>query len=271
LRAHLIARLPDYARPLFVRIRGEIEMTTTFKQKKIDLVKQGFDPKTTEDAIYFNNPQTRAFVRLDPALYDRILAGEVKLSGGREEPVSPAPMTSQPADVLSLWRTAGPEKWFNKDDTFDADIRARFLTLYESAAAGALTAWETHADGALALILVLDQFPRNMFRGSARAFATDAMARGVADRAIAKGFDQSVGLPERRFFYLPFMHSENLADQERCIALCKAAGDSEGVAYAETHADIIRLFKRFPHRNEALGRGSSADEEAFLASGGFAG
>jgi fatty-acyl-CoA synthase len=273
LRAHLVARLPDYARPLFVRIRGEIEMTTTFKQKKIDLVKQGFDPKTTEDAIYFNDPQTRGFVRLDPALYNRILTGEAKLSGGREEPapVAPAPRTPGPADVRSFWRAAGPEKWFNKDDRFDADIRARFLPLYESAAAGALAAWETHAEGAFALILVLDQFPRNMFRGSARAFATDAVARAVADRAIAKGFDQSVGLPERRFFYLPFMHSENLTDQERCIALCKAAGDADGVAYAETHADIIRLFKRFPHRNEALGRGSSVDEEAFLASGGFAG
>jgi uncharacterized protein (DUF924 family) len=263
--------LPDYARPLFVRIRGQIEMTTTFKQKKIDLVKQGFDPKTTEDAIYFNDPQTRAFVRLDPALYNRILAGEVKLSGGREEPVSPAPMTPQPADVLSFWRAAGPEKWFNKDDTFDADIRARFLPLYESAAAGALAAWETHADGALALNLVLDQFPRNMFRGSARAFATDAMARAVAERAIAKGFDRSVSLPERRFFYLPFMHSEDLADQERSIALCETAGDADGVAYARTHADIIRRFKRFPHRNQVLGRKSSADEEAFLAGGGFAG
>jgi len=139
LRAHLVARLPDYARPLFVRIRGEIEMTTTFKQKKIDLVKQGFDPKATEDAIYFNDPQTRAFVRLDSALYSRILAGEVKLSGIREEPtpVASAPVTPRPADVLSFWRFAGPEKWFNKDDALDADIRERFLPRYESAAAGA--------------------------------------------------------------------------------------------------------------------------------------
>jgi uncharacterized protein (DUF924 family) len=173
--------------------------------------------------------------------------------------------------VLSFWRAAGPEKWFNKDDTLDADIRARFLPLYESAVAGALAAWETHANGAFALILLLDQFPRNMFRGSARAFATDAMARAVAERAIAKGFDQSVGLPERRFFYLPFMHSEDLADQERSIALCEAAGDADGVAYARIHADIIRRFKRFPHRNQALGRKSSADEEIFLADGGFAG
>jgi uncharacterized protein (DUF924 family) len=96
------------------------------------------------------------------------------------------------------------------------------------------------------------------------------MARAVADRAIANGFDRSFGLPERRFFYLPFMHAENWADQERCIALCKAAGDQDGLAYAQTHADVIRRFKRFPHRNEALGRATTPEERAFLEGGGFA-
>src|SRR5262249_32497952 len=157
------------------------------------------------------------------------------------------------------WRGAGPDKWFNKDDSFDATVRARFASLHEAAAAGRLTAWEGNAAGALALIIVLDQFPRNMFRGSAKAFATDAVARTIADRAIAHGFDRSTPLPERRFFYLPFMHSEDPADQQRCIALCEAAGDTEGIEYAKTHADIIRQFKRFPHRNAVLGRATTAD------------
>lgn len=173
--------------------------------------------------------------------------------------------------MLAFWRAGGPDKWFDKDDAFDAEIGARFLATYESAAAGRLTTWEQSSEGALALIIVLDQFPRNMFRGSARAFATDATARAVADRAIVNGFDQSFALPERRFFYLPFMHAENMADQERCIALCKAAGDQEGFAYAQTHADIIRRFKRFPHRNAALGRATTREERAFLEDGGFAG
>jgi fatty-acyl-CoA synthase len=265
LRTHLVWRLPDYARPLFLRIRSEIETTTTFKQKKIDLVKEGFDPGKTSEAIYFNDPQTRAFVRLDAALYERILAGAVKLSGGREE------FAPRFDDVLAFWRAAGPDKWFEADAAFDAEIRAKFLVVYEAAAAGQLAQWEMSAEGALALLIVLDQFPRNMFRASARAFATDALARDIAERAIDHGFDGRLPLPERRFFYLPFMHAENMVDQERCIALCKAAGDTEGVAFAETHADIIRRFGRFPHRNGALGRATTADEQAFLAAGGFAG
>jgi fatty-acyl-CoA synthase len=264
LRTHFTERLPEYARPLFLRIRGEIEVTATFKQKKIDLVKQGFDPTKTSDALYFNDPQTRAFVRLDKTLYERILSGEVKVTGPREAG------TPEPADVLAFWRAAGPDKWFNRDDAFDAEIRARFLTTYELASGGRLATWERSAEDALALTIVLDQFPRNMFRGSARAFAADAMARAVADRAIANRFDRSFSFPERRLFYLPFLHSENLADQERCIALCKAAGDQEGLSYAQTHADVIRRFKRFPHRNEALGRATTPDERAFLEGGGFA-
>jgi uncharacterized protein (DUF924 family) len=176
-----------------------------------------------------------------------------------------------PADILAFWRDAGPSRWFTRDGEFDATVRTRFLAVHDAAAAGLLAAWEDTADGAMALLIVLDQFPRNMFRGSARAYASDALARAVAGRALARGFDLRFANPERRFFYLPFMHSEDLADQERCLSLCAAAADREGVDYAVIHADIIRRFGRFPHRNEALGRTTTAEEAAFLAAGGFAG
>ena len=176
-----------------------------------------------------------------------------------------------PAEVLAFWRAAGPDKWFERDDAFDGEIRARFLDTYEAAAAGRLAAWEDDPEGALALLIVLDQFPRNMFRGDARTYAVDPLARAVADRSIAGGFDRRYQPPERQFFYLPFAHSQNLADQERCVALNRAAADEEGVKWAELHADIIRRFGRFPHRNPVLGRATTADEQAFLDSGGFAG
>ena len=179
-------------------------------------------------------------------------------------------MTS-PAEVVAFWRAAGPKQWFAKDDGFDADIKARFLTTYESAAAGELAAWETTAEGALALVLVLDQFPRNMFRNDARAFAADAIARAVADRAIAQKFDISVPAAERVFFYLPFEHSEALADQDRCIALVCAIGNADLLRWAELHADIIRRFGRFPHRNAVLGRITTPAERAYLDDDGFAG
>jgi uncharacterized protein (DUF924 family) len=174
-------------------------------------------------------------------------------------------------DVLAYWRALGPERWFETDAAVDADIREKFHGLHAAASAGMLRHWEGDASGALALILVLDQFPRNMFRGSAAAFATDPQARAVADRAIARGFDRQFTIPERRFFYLPYMHSEALADQERCCELCRAADDGEGVKFAELHADIIRRFGRFPHRNAVLGRVTTPEEQAFLASGGFGG
>ena len=176
-----------------------------------------------------------------------------------------------PAEVLAFWRAAGPDKWFEKDDAFDAEIRERFFHTYTAAAAGRLAAWEQDPESALALVIVLDQFPRNMFRGDARTYAADPLARAVADRAIAGGFDQRYAPPERQFFYLPLTHSENLADQERCVALNRAAGDEEGVKWAELHVDIIRRFGRFPHRNRALGRVTTPEEQAFLDAGGFAG
>ena len=173
--------------------------------------------------------------------------------------------------VLAFWREAGHDKWFKSDTAFDEAIRARFLNTYEAAAAGKLSEWETTREDALALVIVLDQFPRNMFRGSARAFAADPLALSVAQRAIERGFDIATPVEERAFFYLPFEHSEQLTDQERCCALFRTTGDADLVKWAELHADIIRRFGRFPHRNAVLGRATSADEQAFLDSGGFAG
>lgn len=175
-----------------------------------------------------------------------------------------------PQSVLAFWRAAGSQKWYAADAAFDAEIRTRFLSVYEAAAAGHL-AWDDTPEGALALIIVLDQFPRNMFRGSARAFAADALARRIAARAIDRGFDQRFAAPERCLFYLPFEHSESLADQERCVALNRASHDADAVKWAELHADIIRRFGRFPHRNRALGRATTPDEQAFLDGGGFSG
>jgi uncharacterized protein (DUF924 family) len=174
-------------------------------------------------------------------------------------------------DVLAFWRAAGQQKWFAKNDAFDAEIKSRFLPTYEAAAKGALADWEAAPDSALALTIVLDQFPRNMFRRDARAFATDATARAVADRALARGFDQQVPEDQRLFFYLPFEHSETVADQDRCCALVKALGNADLLHWAELHADIIRRFGRFPHRNAVLGRNTTPAEKAYLDSDGFAG
>jgi uncharacterized protein (DUF924 family) len=176
-----------------------------------------------------------------------------------------------PADILTFWRAAGPKRWFNKDAAFDAEVRARFFAVWEAARDGRLKAWEDSDDGALALILVLDQFPRNLFRDDARAFSTDPEALALARRAVARGVDARVDPALRAFVYLPFMHSENLADQERCVALCRAVGLTDNIDFAVEHADIIRRFGRFPHRNRVLGRATTPEEAAFLAGGGFGG
>jgi uncharacterized protein (DUF924 family) len=176
-----------------------------------------------------------------------------------------------PEAILAFWRAAGPEKWFTRDAAFDSAVAVRFLSAYRAAAAGNLQAWENEPESALALVIVLDQFPRNMFRGQPEVFAADALARAVSDRAIARDFDRQVPEGERQFFYLPFMHSELAADQDHCLALTWALGDANLVKYAEQHADIIRRFGRFPHRNAILGRDSTREEQAFLEAGGFAG
>jgi uncharacterized protein (DUF924 family) len=178
---------------------------------------------------------------------------------------------ASPAEVVAFWQSAGPDRWFKKDAAFDDEIRRRFLSNHEAAAAGSLADWEKTADGALALLILLDQFPRNMFRGDARAFASDALARAIAAGALVRGYDAQVPAGMRGFFYLPFVHSENLADQQRAVAFYQAIGDADGLKWAELHADIIRRFGRFPHRNSVLGRATTPDEQAFLDKGGFSG
>src|SRR5262249_4458344 len=153
-----------------------------------------------------------------------------------------------------FWREAGPNQWFADDPAFDLAVRSRFFAIREAAARGGLADWEHSAEGALALVLLFDQFPRNMFRGDARVFATDAMARAVADRALVRGYDQATDSTMRPFFYLPFMHSEALVDQDRCIRLYEALGDADQLRYAIEHREVIEKFGRFPRRNRALGR-----------------
>ncbi|MGZ5269572.1 MAG: DUF924 family protein [Ramlibacter sp.] len=176
----------------------------------------------------------------------------------------------EPAEVVRFWEQAGPKRWFRKDSAFDEEFRRRFLAAHEAAARGALAAWTATPEGCLALLLLLDQFPRNAFRGSARAWATDALARVVADHAVLRGFDLQVADKLRNFVYLPFMHSEWLPDQDRALQLTRGFGD-DAPADAQTHHGIIRRFGRFPHRNALLGRRSTAEERAFLDEGGFAG
>ncbi|HMK81438.1 MAG TPA: DUF924 family protein [Xanthobacteraceae bacterium] len=176
-----------------------------------------------------------------------------------------------PEEVLTFWREAGPDRWFEKDEAFDNSIRARFLGTYEAAAWGDLAGWEASAEGALALVIVLDQFPRNMFRGSARMYAADERARWAANLALKRGYDLDVPAEMRGFLFLPFQHSEDLADQNRGVELYRAAGDEENLKHAIEHRDIIRRFGRFPHRNAILGRATTAQEQAFLDGGGFAG
>jgi uncharacterized protein (DUF924 family) len=176
-----------------------------------------------------------------------------------------------PQEVLAFWCEAGPERWYGKDAAFDALIRSRFLGLWEKAAAGGMSSWETSDDGALALVIVLDQFPRNMFRGDIRSFSSDALAREVAIRAVTRGVGGRVDEALLEFLYMPFMHSEELADQLHCVDLFRSSGNTENLKYAEEHADIIRRFGRFPHRNRILGRVSTPAEQAFLDQGGFSG
>jgi len=176
-----------------------------------------------------------------------------------------------PEEILSFWREAGRERWYRRDAAFDAVVRSRFLGLWQKAAAGELSSWEASDEGALALVIVLDQFPRNMFRDDVRTYSSDALAREVASRAIDRGADLRVDAALLEFLYMPFMHSEELADQERCVALFHAVGEPENAKYADGHADIVRRFGRFPHRNKILGRDTTEAEQAFLNEGGFSG
>jgi uncharacterized protein (DUF924 family) len=169
--------------------------------------------------------------------------------------------------VLAFWFAERVRPlWFRSTPALDDEITERFLETYRAAAAGELQHWETTPQGALALAIVLDQYPLNMFRGSAQAFATEAAARAVAERAIARGDDLLLTDEQRGFLYLPFMHSESLADQDRSVELYERAGLAEGLHWARHHHELIRRFGRFPHRNAVLGRESTAEELAYLRS-----
>jgi uncharacterized protein (DUF924 family) len=181
---------------------------------------------------------------------------------------------ASPGEVIGFWQEAGPARWFAHDEAFDAAIRARFEALHYAAARGELSVWLESWEGSLALLLLLDQFPRNLFRGSAHSYATDPLAKSIADHALAEGHDALAPAALRVFYYLPFEHSEALADQDRCVALCAALDAATGSTFsnwAKLHRDIIVRFARFPHRNAVLGRVSTPEEQAFLDEGGFAG
>lgn len=179
-------------------------------------------------------------------------------------------MAETAGSLVAFWGAAGRERWFRKDEAFDALFRERFMTLHLEAAARRHDGWMATAEGALALMLILDQFPRNAFRGTAHMYATDPLALMFADRALAAGHDRATEEALRVFFYLPLMHAEDLAHQERCVALCAALGE-ETLKHAVVHRDVIARFGRFPHRNPMLGRETTPEEQAFLDGGGFAG
>lgn len=178
--------------------------------------------------------------------------------------------TAGPADIVSFWREAGEEKWFTKDTDFDRQIEERFAASHAAAAAGKLSQWRETPEGALALILLLDQFSRNLHRGSPKAFAQDEAAVAVARHAVDAGFHEQVEPDLQFFFYMPFMHSEAIADQKRCVQMFHCVS-SQGLGHARAHETIIRRFGRFPHRNAVLGRHTTPAERAFLDGGGFAG
>ena len=178
---------------------------------------------------------------------------------------------SKPEDVVTFWESAGPEKWFARDETFDADFRQSFESTHFAAARREYESWMDSAERALALLILLDQFPRNCFRGNAHSYATDGLALHYARRAVVSGFDLQVDSGLRMFFYLPFEHSEAMADQDRALELFEGMGDAELTKYAVLHRDLILRFGRFPHRNAALGRESTQEEIEYLAGGGFSG
>jgi uncharacterized protein (DUF924 family) len=181
--------------------------------------------------------------------------------------------TTTAQNVLDYWiTTLGPAAWYAGGEDLDADIRTRFADAWRAAAAGGLTGWAETAPGALAYIILTDQFPRNMWRGHADAFATDAMALSAARAAIAAGHDMGTPEPQRQFFYLPFMHSEDPADQAACVGYMATRMPETGASnhlHARAHAQIIDRFGRFPYRNAALGRTTTTDEADFMAQGGY--
>ncbi len=178
-----------------------------------------------------------------------------------------------PDEVLSFWLTEKkPSDWYMGGEALDAEIRDRFEAMWEAGRDGKLCGWTSKPESTLALLILLDQFPRNMFRGTHKAFSTDLLARKVAKKAIDKGWDMRISEPERQFVYLPLMHSECLCDQERCVRLMLTRMPESGdgnLLHAKAHREVIRRFGRFPYRNEALERQITVPEAAFLAEGGY--
>ena len=178
-------------------------------------------------------------------------------------------MAATPQDVIGFWRLAGPEKWFSKNSKFDDAIALKFEPVHLRAARGEYDAWAATHEGSLALLILLDQFPRNLYRNSGHAFATDPKARQIARTAISAGHDKQVDANLRQFFYLPFEHSEDPVDQERSVAMFQALGEPQYLEHALIHREVISRFGRFPHRNAALGRIPRVEELEYLANGGF--
>lgn len=176
-----------------------------------------------------------------------------------------------PQDILEFWLdVCGPKKWFAQDDALDQTIRDRFEPTWQAATEGKFALWLTYPGGVLAYVILTDQFPRNMFRGTDKAFCTDRAALTAAKSAIAKGWDLRIDPPARQFFYMPLEHSENLSDQDRAVRLtCERMDDADFMLHARAHREVIRMFGRFPHRNATLGRKSTAAEQAYLDGGGY--
>lgn len=172
-----------------------------------------------------------------------------------------------PQEILEFWFSDAVRKlWFNSTDEFDALLRERYLELWEQACRGELDDWMQSAGGCLALVILLDQFPLNMFRGEARSYASEARSRDIARYAIQNDFDRDFDAKQRAFLYMPFMHSETLSDQKRALELFDQPGLEDNLRFAHHHHDIVARFGRFPHRNQALGRDSTPDEIEYLES-----
>lgn len=178
----------------------------------------------------------------------------------------------QIAQVITFWRDeVGPAGWYNSTPALDETIRSRFHGLWQQARAGQLESWSETAEGALALLIVIDQFPRNMFRDQPESFVTDHMAQSEAQAAISRGYDMVTPVPMRQFFYLPLMHAEDIVLQRRAIRMFEDRMPGDNIRHARAHAAIIARFGRFPWRNAALGRETTPAEQEFMANGGYAG
>ncbi|SLN29638.1 hypothetical protein ROJ8625_01296 [Roseivivax jejudonensis] len=178
-----------------------------------------------------------------------------------------------PDDILTFWLDeVGPEGWYKQDAALDGEIRDRFSETLEGAMQGRYALWLTYPSGALAYIVLLDQFSRNIFRDDPRAFAADRVALAASKQAVHRGWDMKIDEPARQFFYLPMMHAENLCDQERCVRLIKERMPQNGapnLLHARAHREVVRRFGRFPHRNAVLGRATTEEEARFLEEGGY--